>query len=133
MGTYPSRFKGETNPVESVSWDEVQNYIVRLNEREEHDRYRLPTEAEREYAARAGTPGRYSFGDDADNLGRYAWCGFNSGMTTHPVGQKEPDAWGLHDMIGNVTELVQDWLDILYYSYSPRYDPKGPSFGSQQI
>ncbi|MDR3159529.1 MAG: formylglycine-generating enzyme family protein [Zoogloeaceae bacterium] len=128
MGDNPSYFKGRSNPVESVTWHDVQTFIERLNQKEGTNKYRLPTEAEWEYAARAGTTTRYSFGDDVDSLGRYAWHYDNSGNKTHPVGQKEPNPWGLYDMHGNVWELVQDWEDD--YSKSPVTDPRGPSGGS---
>ena len=108
MGTNPSGLRecGARCPVEWVSWDDVQEFIRRLNERESGSGYvyRLPTEAEREYAARAGTTGvRYG------ELDSIAWYSGNSGRTTHPVGQKRASAWGLHDMLGNVWEWVADW------------------------
>ncbi|MDR1241240.1 MAG: formylglycine-generating enzyme family protein, partial [Deltaproteobacteria bacterium] len=144
MGNNPRRFKGRynprrfigwNNPVEQVSWDEVQEFIKRLNKQEGHTRYRLPTEAEWEYAARAGSTGVYSFGDDAGQLEKYAWYGEDSrwGGSTHPVGQKQPNAWGLYDMYGNVWEWVQDWYGKEYYSNSPGTDPKGPSSGSSRV
>jgi formylglycine-generating enzyme required for sulfatase activity len=133
MGNNPSQFKGRSNPVEKVSWDDIQTFINRLNKKEGHNRYRLPTEAEWEYAARAGTTGAYSFGDDADSLGRYAWYRENSEKKTHPVGQKEANAWGLYDMHGNVWEWVQDWYGERYYRHSPDSDPKGPSSGSSHV
>jgi formylglycine-generating enzyme required for sulfatase activity len=133
MGNNPSKFKGQSNPVEQVSWDDVQAFIRRLNQQEGHKRYRLPTEAEWEYAARAGTTGAYSFGNDADSLGRYAWYYGNSGKKAHPVGQKQPNPWGLHDMHGNVNEWVQDWYGERYYANSPGTDPKGPSSGSDRV
>ncbi|MDR1921074.1 MAG: formylglycine-generating enzyme family protein [Candidatus Adiutrix sp.] len=131
MGNNPSEFEGRNNPVENVSWDDVQEFINKLNQKEGGNKYRLPTEAEWEYAARAGTTSTYSFGDDAEALGRYAWYGENSGGTTHPVGQKEPNAWGLYDMHGNVWEWVQDWYDD--YSGSPATDPLGASSGSSRV
>jgi formylglycine-generating enzyme required for sulfatase activity len=131
MGNNPSRDKGRTNPVEKVSWNDAQEFIKRLNAREGHSRYRLPTEAEWEYACRAGTTTVYSFGDDADSLGRYAWYDDNSGKgpqhRTHPVGQKKGNAWGLHDMHGNVFEWVQDWY--AYYYNSTGTDRLDPSIG----
>jgi formylglycine-generating enzyme required for sulfatase activity len=133
MGNNPSNVKGLNNPVEQVSWNDVQVFITRLNKQEGHSRYRLPTEAEWEYAARAGTTSAYSFGDDADSLGRYAWYQDNSGVETHAVGQKEPNAWGLYDMHGNVFEWVQDWYGARYYSNSPGADPKGPSSGEDRV
>jgi formylglycine-generating enzyme required for sulfatase activity len=133
MGNNPSKFKDRSNPVEQVSWNDVQAFIRRLNQQEGHNHYRLPTEAEWEYATRAGSTGAYSFGDDADSLGRYAWYSDNSGDKRYPVGQKEPNAWGLHDMHGNVWEWVQDWYGERYYSNSPGSDPKGPSSGSRRV
>jgi formylglycine-generating enzyme required for sulfatase activity len=133
MGNNPSRFKGRGNPVENVSWNDVQVFIQRLNEKEGTNKYRLPTEAEWEYAARAGTATRYSFGDDADRLGRYAWYHSNSGNQTHPVGQKQPNPWGLYDMYGNVWEWVQDWYDKTYYTHSPADNPTGPSSGVTRV
>jgi formylglycine-generating enzyme required for sulfatase activity len=133
MENNPSRVKGQNNPVTNVSWDGVQKFISRLNEKEGHDRYRLPTEAEWEYAARAGTATAYSFGDDAGSLGRYAWYEDNSGGKTQPVGQKQPNAWGLYDMHGNVWEWVQDWVGEWYYSNSPDADPKGPPSGEMRV
>ena len=122
MGENPSRFKGDDLPVEQVSWNDVQEFIKKLNQKEGADKYRLPSEAEWEYACRAGTTTQYSFGDDEGKLGEYAWYSHNSGSKTHPVGQKKPNPWGLYDMHGNVWEWVQDW----YHS-----DYKGaPSDGS---
>lgn len=118
----------------TVSWNDAQAFIARLNEREGHQRYRLPSEAEWEYAARAGTTTAYSFGDDERLLGRYAWFGedFQSGGT-HPVGKKLPNPWGLHDMHGNVWEWVQDWFDPNYYARSPEVDPQGPERGTAKV
>ncbi len=127
------RLTGPGNPA-TVSWNDAQEFIRRLNQKEGHDRYRLPTEAEWEYAARAGTNSAYSFGNDAGDLGRYAWYGedFETGAT-HPVGQKEPNDWGLHDVHGNVWEWVQDWYDARYYASSPTVDPRGPQTGSRRV
>jgi formylglycine-generating enzyme required for sulfatase activity len=133
MGNNPSYFKGRDNPVVDVSWYDAQEFIKRLNEKEGHTRYRLPTEAEWEYACRAGTTSEYSFGDDRDSLGRYAWYEDNSEHKIHPVGQKEPNAWCLYDMHGNVLEWVQDWYDGEYYSHSPSTDPTGPSSGLSHV
>jgi formylglycine-generating enzyme required for sulfatase activity len=131
MGNNPSKFNGLNNPVENVSWDDVQEFIKKLNQKEGGNKYRLPTEAEWEYAARAGMTSTYSFGDDAGALGRYAWYKGNSGETTHPVGGKEPNAWGLYDMHGNVWEWVQDWYGG--YAGSSATDPRGPSSGSFRV
>ncbi len=108
MGSNPSNFKGDDLPVEKVSWDDVQEFVRKLNEMEGTDKYRLPSEAEWEYAGRAGTTTRYSFGDDESDLSDYAWYNSNSGSKTHPVGQKQPNLWGLYDVHGNVLEWVQD-------------------------
>jgi formylglycine-generating enzyme required for sulfatase activity len=130
MGTNPSNLKGDaTLPVENVSWENVQAFIHQLNAKEGGTKYRLPTEAEWEYAARAGTTTAYSFGDDQRQLGEYGWYSENSGSNTHLVGQKKPNAWGLYDMHGNIWEWVQDW----YAPYDPAgsaVDPPGPSSGS---
>jgi len=112
MGSNPSYNEGDDLPVERVSWDDVQEFIRKLNEKEGTDKYRLPSEAEWEYVARAGTTTRYSFGDDSSKLGEYAWYVDNSDRITHPVGQKRSNPWGLYDMSGNVMEWVQDeWHD----------------------
>lgn len=108
MGNSPSYFKGDDLPVENVSWNDVQEFIKKLNKKEGMDKYRLPSEAEWEYAARAGTITRYSFGDDESKLSDYAWYDANSERKTHEVGQKKPNPWGLYDVHGNVWEWVQD-------------------------
>jgi formylglycine-generating enzyme required for sulfatase activity len=112
MGDNPSFFKGDDLPVEYVSWDDVQEFIKKLNKKENTHKYRLPSEAEWEYAVRAGTITGYSFGDDDSKLGEYAWYIENSGGKTHPVGKKRKNPWGLYDVYGNIWEWVQDeWHD----------------------
>ena len=127
MGSNPSRFSGCGQcPVEHVSWNDAQEFIGRLNERSGGNRYRLPTEAEWEYAARAGTTG-----DRYGNLDAIGWYWNNSGVRTHPVGQKAPNAWGLHDMLGNVSEWVEDWYGD--YPGGTVTDPRGPASGSRRV
>jgi formylglycine-generating enzyme required for sulfatase activity len=108
MGSSPSNFKGDNLPVESVSWNDVQDFIKKLNEKEGGNKYRLPSEAEWEYAVRAGTATRYFIGDNESNLDEYEWFINNSNYRTNPVGQKKPNPWGMYDMYGNVFEWVQD-------------------------
>ncbi|MBI3018600.1 MAG: formylglycine-generating enzyme family protein [Deltaproteobacteria bacterium] len=133
MSSNPSYFKGDNLPVEKVSWNDVQAFIQKLNQKNDGYTYRLPTEAQWEYAARAGTSTTYSFGDNAAVLGDYGWFSGNSGNKTHEVGQKNPNAFGLYDMHGNVWEWVQDWYDISYYSSSNVTDPIGPTSGSDRV
>jgi formylglycine-generating enzyme required for sulfatase activity len=132
MRINPSHFTGDPNrPVENVSWEDVQAFIRKLNAKEGDTPYRLPTEAEWEYAARAGTTTAFSFGNDAIQLGDYAWYYENSESRTHPVGQKKPNAWGLYDIHGNVWEWVQDWYGT--YPAETITDPQGPSSGSGRV
>jgi formylglycine-generating enzyme required for sulfatase activity len=114
MSDNPSYFIGDNNPVETVSWNDVQEFVAKLNEMEGTNKYRLPSEAEWEYACRAGTTTYYSFGDDESELGEYAWYDVNSGGIPHPVGQKKPNPWGLYDMHGNINEWVQDKMHNTY-------------------
>lgn len=124
----------QPNHPATVSWDDAQEFIRRLNAKEGGNSYRLPTEAEWEYAARAGTTPVYSFGDDRRDLDRYAWHGedFAEGGT-HPVGEKLPNPWGVFDVHGNVWEWVQDWYSDSYYAQSPSNDPQGPASGRQRV
>jgi formylglycine-generating enzyme required for sulfatase activity len=130
MGKNPSNFKdcGGNCPVEQMSWDDAQSFINKLNEGHDGFWYRLPTEAEWEYACRAGTTG-----DDAGNLDDMAWYADNSGKRTHPVGQKQANAFGLYDMHGNVWEWCRDWYDANYYVSSPATDPQGPGSGHHRV
>jgi formylglycine-generating enzyme required for sulfatase activity len=107
MGANPSRFKGPRNPVESVSWDGCQGFVKKLSEKTGR-KFSLPSEAEWEYACRAGTTTRFCFGDEEAGLAEYGWHYGNSDRSTHPVGQKKPNAWGLFDMHGNVLEWCED-------------------------
>jgi len=107
MGDNPSDNKGRTRPVENLSWDDIQQFIAKLSQ-QTGQKYRLPSEAEWEYAARAGTTTEWSHGNDESTLDNYAWYYRNSGRKTQPVGQKQPNAFGLFDMYGNVWELTQD-------------------------
>jgi formylglycine-generating enzyme required for sulfatase activity len=153
MGGNPSNNKGESLPVENVSWVDVQEFIKAVNALKDGYKYRLPTEAEWEYAARAGNKGEYQ-----KNLDSIAWTGDNSGLQqlnsmdiwnndkdnykkrlqangnqTHPVGQKKPNKWGLFDMQGNVWEWCEDWYSPEYYLESPEENPQGPETGTQKI
>jgi len=132
-GSNPSSDKGRTNPVENVSWNDVQVFIQKLNQKEGGQKYRLPTEAEWEHAARAGINTEYFFGNDPGPLGQYAWFVENSQGTTHPVGEKKPNPWGLYDIYGNVFEWVQDWDGENWKKDEPVTDPTGPSSGSGRV
>jgi formylglycine-generating enzyme required for sulfatase activity len=133
MKRNPSRFKGDNKPVERVSWKDVQIFIKHLDKNEGGKHYRLPTEAEWEYAARAGSDSIYHFGDDIKTLTEYAWFSANSDKHTHPVAQKKPNQWGLYDMHGNVHEWVQDLYGSDYYRKSTTDDPPGADSGWMRV
>ncbi|MBI4566602.1 MAG: SUMF1/EgtB/PvdO family nonheme iron enzyme [Planctomycetes bacterium] len=127
MGSNPSYHKGADLPVESVTWEECQSFARRLDEKLDGKKASLPTEAEWEYASRAGRDSKWSFGSDTAALDRFAWYGRNSEGKPHPVGRKESNAWRLHDMYGNVWEWCLDW----YGPYQEdSVDPTGPEGGT---
>lgn len=129
--------RGDNAAVTTVSWNDAQAFIRWLNQKEGGSAYRLPTEAEWEYAARAGTTTRYSWGNSESQAGDYAWYlknAYDVGRRyAHGVGLKKPNLWGLYDMHGNVWEWVQDWYGENYYRNSPMNDPKGPSSGRYRV
>ena len=114
-----------------MSWEDAQTFIEALNLREGTTAYRLPTEAEWEYATRAGTRTAYSFGNTSRRLEAHGWYKDNAGDTTHPVGSKRPNAWGLYDLHGNVWEWVVDWYGD--YPSGRVTDPRGPSSGTRRV
>jgi formylglycine-generating enzyme required for sulfatase activity len=122
----PSHFKGADLPVDSVSWDAVRTFLAILNKRDTKYTYRLPTEAEWEYAARAGR-------NESAPAANAAWCAATSAGRTQPVGQKPANALGIHDMIGNVMEWVEDWYAPDYYETSPLTSPRGPASSSYKV
>ena len=142
-GKSPGKFQNPNHPVESVDRTQTAAFLKKLNEKlgvkpfiGKHPldlkdlprtlgTYYLPSEAEWEYACRAGSSSRYCFGDDEKQLGEYAWFHGNSEGNTQPVGKKKPNAWGLHDMHGNVWELCRDEYFADYYTISPQDDPQG--------
>ncbi len=136
MGNNPSYFKGDNLPVEQISWEDAVSFCEKLS-KQTGKIYRLPTEAEWEYACLAGSTGKYCFGDDEALLKDYAWYSENSGNKTHPVGEKLPNNWGLHDMHGNVWEWCQDWYDENYYAELSKQgevvNPQGPATGGSRV
>jgi formylglycine-generating enzyme required for sulfatase activity len=143
-----SHFRGLDLPVEQVTWPQAARFCNARSRLEglkscynedtgecdfDADGYRLPTEAEWEYACRAGTTGDYSFGNEARQLGDFGWLADNAGKKTHPVGQKKPNPWGLFDMHGNVAEWCQDVFDREYYKSSPESNPHGPADGKEYV
>jgi sulfatase modifying factor 1 len=124
---------GDNCPVENVSWDEVQGFIAKLNQRTGKT-YRLPTEAEWEYAARSGGKQEMWAGtNNPKELKDYAWYLNNAAFVSHPVGQKKPNALGLYDMTGNVWEWVADWYADDSYATSPKDNPRGPATGKTRV
>ena len=118
-------------PVVSVSWHDVQTFVDRLNDLDPQADYRLPTEAEWEYAARAGRQGVRPM--PKEELTSHAWYIANSGDRPHPVGTRRANPWGLHDMFGNVWEWVSDWYAPQYYAHSAQLNPQGPSGGNLKV
>ena len=144
----PAHFKGPELPVEQVTWPQAAIYCNARSRSEGLEPcynedtaectfaasgYRLPTEAEWEYACRAGSKTAYSFGADPGQLGRFAWFKDNANKKTHPIGQKQPNAWGLYDMHGNVSEWCNDIYDEAYYQKSSADNPRGPAEGKQYV
>ena len=132
MGNNPSEFKGDNLPVDHASWNKVQEFIKKLNQKTGL-RFRLPTEAEWEYACRGGKLSRGYKYSGSNNVNEVGWYWSNSGKKTHPVGLKKPNELGIYDMSGNVWEWCSDWYDENYYSESPYRNPAGPSSGSYRI
>ena len=130
MGSNPSNFRGAQNPVESVSWNDCQNFIKKLNSLTGRT-FRLPTEAEWEYAARGGNKSSHYKYSGSDNIHDVAWYDDNSGAKTRPVGTKSPNELGIYDMSGNVWEWCSDWYGD--YSAGAQTNPQGPSSGSLRV
>lgn len=131
MGATPSRFAGKKHPVDNVSWFDCQEFVKKLNALwKERGQFRLPTEVEWEWACRAGSKTRFFYGDSDRVLVDYAWV---DGDGSHPVGGKKPNAWGLHDMCGNVYEWCGDWYEDGYGIGARRHDPAGPMSGESRV
>jgi formylglycine-generating enzyme required for sulfatase activity len=148
MRDNPSRWKGAKNPVEQVRWSDAARFCNERSRLEglepcydletweckfDTNGYRLPTEAEWEYACRAGTKTAYFFGNNPSKLANYAWFDRNSGGHTQPVGQKRPNPWGLYDMCGNVWQWCNDFYKVDYYQESPKENPRGPKDGESKV
>ena len=148
LGRNPSKFKAPDRPVERLSWSAAARYCNMRSRAEglgpcydpdtmqcdfDADGYRLPTEAEWEYACRAGTATAYSFGSDPAMLRRHAWFKANGAKTTHPVGGKRPNPWGLHDMHGNVAEWCNDRYGDSQHAAGSPMNPRGPSAGDERV
>lgn len=148
MADNPSRWKGAENPVEQVRWSDAVRFCNRRSSQEgltacynldtwecnfDADGYRLPTEAEWEYACRAGTNTAYFMGNSAAKLADYAWFKDNANRRPHPVGKKQANAWGLYDMCGNLWQWCNDFYQVDYYDQSPPKDPRGPAAGETKV
>src|SRR5262249_5910427 len=148
LGVNPSQRKDGNSPVERTQWTDAVRFCTRCSELEgrtpcydlntwacnfEASGYRLPTEAERAYACRAGSTGKYCFDDSEAELSQYAWFKPHSQGRPRPVGQKRPNAWGLFDMHGNVWQWCNDWYGETYYAASPAVDPCGPATGTMRV
>lgn len=148
LGDNPSRWKGDKNPVEQVRWSDAARFCNERSHLEglelcydletwrcnfDANGYRLPTEAEWEYACRAGTQTTYFFGNDPSKLGDYAWFDRNSGGHPQPVGLKRPNPWGLYDICGNVWQWCNDSYQVDYYEKAPQENPRGPKDGETKV
>lgn len=148
MDANPSRWKGDLNPVEQVRWSDAVRYCNKRSELEglelcynletwecnfDSNGYRLPTEAEWEYACRAGSDSPYFFGEEPSRLGDYAWFEDNSDGRPRPVGQKKPNPWGLYDICGNVWEWCNDFYKVDYYQEADKENPRGPADGETKV
>ena len=148
MGDNPSRWQGEKNPVEQVRWSDAVRFCNKRSTLEgfvpcydleswecnfDADGYRLPTEAEWEYACRAGTQTAYFMGNDSSKLADYAWFDKNSGGHPRPVGQKQPNPWGLYDSCGNLWQWCNDFYQVDYYEVSLEENPRGPETGDSKV
>lgn len=132
VGSNPSIFPGKDNPVEMISWVTAMEFCKKASNLSKRT-IRLPTEAEWEFACRAGSNSNYSSGDDEAALQQAGWYNYNGQETTHPVGQKAPNKFNLYDMHGNVIQWCADWYSDSYYKTSPSADPSGPAGGAVRI
>jgi formylglycine-generating enzyme required for sulfatase activity len=148
MGVNPSKRRDPKNPVERTQWTDAVRFCNKCSELEglkpcydltswecdfNADGYRLPTEAEWEYACRASSTSKYCFGDGENDLAQYAWFKPLSEGKPHPVGEKQPNRWGLYDVHGNVWQWCNDWYGETYYAESPNENPRGPATGKMRV